>query len=156
MQSDRVARAFAAASLGLIAGTALAHVFEMPHKLAMAGDTWLPIQSELYNGWGSKLLYLDIIAVVSLLYLGVKSKNKCVLALTALIILLIADVGVFLIWIRPTNIALDAWTQSVPMNNWTTLRSNWEWGHAVRFVLLTIATALAALTRLPSEKTTGC
>ena len=46
----RVFHALGVTAIGLIAGTAVAHVFEMPHKLAMTEEVWLPIQSVLYNG----------------------------------------------------------------------------------------------------------
>ena len=128
MNIDRLAHAFGTAAVGLIAGTALAHVFEMPHKLAMSGDTWLSVQSILYNWWGAKLLWLDVAAVAGLLFTSVRSTSTRGLALAAVALLLAADFAVFLTWVRPTNVALDFWTGARPMQNWQTLRSNGNGG----------------------------
>lgn len=149
--------ALAVTATGLIAGTALAHVFEMPHKLAMAEGDWLPVQQLLYTGWGAKLFWLDVIAVSALALIAVRSAPARAAALTALALVLIADVAVFLVWIAPTNAAVDAWTAAVPMADWQALRTNWEYGHAARAVLLTFATMAAAAavprgSELPSPK----
>lgn len=131
-------------AIGLIAGTALAHVLEMPHKLAMAGADWLPIQQTIYDGWGAKLFWLDVVAIAALAAIIVRFPAARMFALAALGLLLLADVAVFAIWIAPTNDALDAWTLSTPMAEWRTLRANWEWGHAARASILSAATLAAS------------
>ena len=154
MSLERIAHAAGTTAVGLIAGTALAHVFEMPHKLAMTGDVWLLTQSVLYNGWGGKLLYLDLIAVVGLAVTAIFSRKSRTTAIAAVAIMLAADVVVFAIWIRPTNNALDIWKMSMPMRDWRTLRLHWEWGHAMRCALLILATLLAAFSA-PRARATG-
>ena len=141
----RYIHALAVLSIGLIAGTALAHVLEMPHKLAMSGAEWLPIQQTIYNGWGAKLFWLDVLAIVALAAIIVRFPLARVAAFTALGLLLMADVVLFVIWIAPTNNALDAWTFPTPMPDWQTLRANWKWGHAARAAILSAATLAASL-----------
>ncbi len=145
MRVTRIAHGVGTTAVGLIAGTALAHVFELPHKFAMSAETWLPIQSVLYNGWGGKLFYLDVLAILGLLFTAFRSPSTRAPALAAVALLLAADVVVFLIWINPTNTAVDLWAMSTPMRNWRELRLNWEWGHAARSGLLVLATLLATL-----------
>ena len=113
-RSYDLAYAAAVVSIGLIAGTALAHVFEMPHKMAMPGDVWLPIQSVIYNGWGQKLLYLDIVAIAGLTFCIIRNSLARTALLMSLSLLLIADIGIFLIWIAPANTAVDAWASITP------------------------------------------
>ena len=124
----RLVHAVAVLAIGLIAGTALAHVLEMPHKLAMSGEEWLPIQQTIYDGWGPKLFWLDMIAIAALAAIIFRFPATRTIAFTALGLLLLADVVVFVIWIAPTNNALDAWTSATPMADWQLLRANWEWG----------------------------
>ena len=144
MNLDRLLHAIGVTAIGLIAGTALAHVFELPHKLAMDGPTWLSVQRVLYNGWGRKLLILDLLAIAALGWLGWRSESARRAALTALLLVGIADVVVFLVWIQPTNMAVDNWTGTAPIADWQLLRSRWEWGHTARACLLAAATAVAA------------
>ena len=144
MNFDRLLHAVGVTAIGLIAGTALAHVFEMPHKLAMDGATWLPVQHVLYNGWGQKLLLLDLLAIASLGWLGWRSRSARGASLIALLLVGIADVVVFRLWIQPTNLAVDHWTGATPLPDWQLLRSRWEWGHTARACLLAAATAVAA------------
>ena len=140
-----LAHALAVLAIGLIAGTALAHVLEMPHKLAMTGEAWLPVQQVLYNGWGAKLFWLDVAAVAGLAMTIIRFPASRALAAVALALLLLADVAVFRVWIEPTNAALDAWTAAEPMEAWQSLRANWEWGHAARAAILTLAMLIALL-----------
>ncbi len=139
-------------SIGLIAGTALAHVFEMPHKMAMPGDVWLSIQGVIYNGWGQKLLYLDIVAIAGLTFCILRNAFARTALLLSLMLLLIADVGIFLIWIAPTNEAVDAWSSITPMSNWVELRQNWEWGHAARAGVLSLALFLTGYSKTSPMK----
>lgn len=141
----RYVHALAVLAIGLIAGTALAHVLEMPHKLAMSGAEWLPIQQTIYNGWGPKLFWLDVLAIVALAAIIVRFPVVRLLAFAALALLLMADVVLFVIWIAPANNALDAWTRAAPMEGWEALRANWEWGHAARAAILSAATLAASL-----------
>ena len=156
----RYVHALAVLAIGLTAGTALAHVLEMPHKLAMTGAEWLPIQQTIYNGWGPKLFWLNVLAIVALASIIVRFPLARVAAFSSLGMLLIADVVLFVIWIAPTNNALDAWTLPAPMPDWQTLRANWEWGHAARAALLSAATFAACLaaphrTSTPKDRTRG-
>lgn len=154
----RFVHAAAVLAIGLIAGTALAHVLEMPHKLAMTGAQWLPIQQTIYDGWGPKLFWLDVVAIAALAALIVRFPAVRTFAFAALGLLLLADVVVFVIWIAPTNNALDAWTQTTPMADWQTLRANWEWGHAARAAILsaaTLAASLASPSARPDAPATG-
>ena len=146
-----LAYAAAIVAIGLIAGTALAHVFEMPHKMAMSGDVWLSIQSVIYNGWGEKLLYLDIVAIAGLTFCIIRNSLARKALLLSLLLLLIADIGIFLIWIAPTNEAVDAWASITPMNNWVELRQNWEWGHAARAGVLSLALFIAGYSKTSSS-----
>lgn len=141
----RAIHVIAATATGLIAGTALAHVLEMPHKMAMDGPTWLAVQRTIYEGWGAKLMWLDVLAMGSLAALGIRFLGIArAAALVALSSLLVADVVIFAVWIGPTNAAVDA-AGAAPMDDWIALRRSWEWGHAARAVVLTAGTAFAVL-----------
>ena len=49
---------------------------------------------------------------------------------------------IFFWWVAPANAAFAATTLPAVPADWTTLRSNWETGHAIRFALQFVALAL--------------
>ncbi len=134
-------------AVALNAGTALAHVFERPHKLAMDYETWFPIQSLLYDGWGLKLAFIFGASIIGLLIISIISRPARMAALFALGCVIASDALVFLVWIAPTNAAVESWAGPGILPNWEQLRYNWEWGHTARCILLLIGTVFALFAR---------
>ena len=60
---------------------------------------------------------------------------------------IVASLVVFFIWVYPTNIATNNWTE-IPAN-WEELRTRWEFGHLAGAGLIFIALCSAAFTRVP-------
>jgi len=106
----------------------LAHVYELPRKIALPRDAYFTVQ-QIYAGWN---LFGAVLAVQSLsLALLAKSsfREHYVFrpVLAALILLLLAQ-ALFWLFTYPANVATHNWTQ-IPAD-WETLRHQWEYSHA--------------------------
>jgi len=114
-----------------------AHFFEMPHKIALDRDDYFIVQG-IYAGWswfGAVLIPL-VLVDFGLAYVMRNDKWPALLALAAGILTLTTLVT-FFIWIFPANQATVNWT-TIP-ENWATLRSQWEYTHAVNFAFTLLA-----------------
>lgn len=128
-------------------GGALAHAFEMLHKMAMTQQEYF-ITQQIYAGW-NRLAYVllvqlsGIIAVI-LLYRG----TPAVLwpAVAALAFLLAAQ-AIFWVWTFPANVSTNNWTEQPA--SWEQLRQQWEYSHfaGAMFQLLTLSALLIAVLR---------
>lgn len=132
--------------VALVQGLAFAHVLERPAKLQYDGALYVTLQQTLYVQWGPPNVggILEPAAIISTLVLAFllrKSKPDLGLALGASIALLLAFPVVFFWLVAPSNHAFNATWATIPPN-WMVLRSNWETGHSIRFVLQLIALSL--------------
>jgi hypothetical protein len=124
----------------------VAHVLEMPNKLALDAPLWLAVQQHLYRGWGP--FYggpVEIIAFATTMALLVARRRDPAPMRLALVAVL-AYVGMivtFFTFNDPVNAALDTWTPSSMPPDWPGYRLRWEIGHALAAIL-----AIAALVAL--------
>ena len=128
--------------IGLLAtavplGATVAHVMELPNKLALDGPLWLALQQSLYRGWGPLIGPFEIVAAVAtwtLAYLVRGSRPGFALALTAALCLSAMPL-VFFLFNAPVNAAFAGWTAQTLPADWPDYRRQWELGHAIAFVL---------------------
>jgi hypothetical protein len=132
--------AILATSLAL--GAALAHAFELPHKIALPRDEYFIVQ-QIYSGW-NRLAFVLLVeigamaAIVAIHRHHPPVRNAAALALASVI----AAQVVFWIWTFPANSATANWTQKP--DNWDQLRTQWEFSHLAGALLQFFA--LTALT----------
>jgi hypothetical protein len=123
----------------------LAHVFELPHKLALSRDQYFVVQ-QIYGGWS---LFGAVIAVqfVALALLTWRSAREYYVfrPVLAALLLMLAAQALFWLFTFPANAASVNWTQVTP--DWDDLRGQWEWSHAAGAVcqLLALCSLLTAL-----------
>ena len=120
----------------------LAHLLEMPNKLALDGPLWLAVQQHLYRGWGP--FYggpVEIIALATTLTLLVaRRRDRAPMRLTLLAALAHAGmIVVFFAFNNPVNAALNGWTPSILPPDWQSWRLRWEIGHALAAILSVVA-----------------
>lgn len=138
--------------VALLLGLSFAHVLELPAKMQYDAALYVTLQKTLYVAWGPPnvggiLEPAAILATVSLAFL-LRQRRPALLTLGAGVALLLAFPVVFFVFVAPANEAfLSATTASVPAN-WMELRTNWETGHAIRFVLQLVALGLLTLSVL--------
>lgn len=139
--------------VALLLGLSFAHVLELPAKMQYDAALYITLQKTLYVAWGPPnvggiLEPAAILATVSLAFILRHKRPAFWLTLGAGVALLLAFPVIFFVFVAPANEAfLSATTASVPAN-WMELRTNWETGHAIRFVLQLVALGLLTLSVL--------
>ncbi len=123
----------------------MAHVLELPNKLALDAELWLAVQQHLYRGWGPFVgAPTELGALLtSLLVVYLRRRSRAVLAATVL-----ASVGYagmlagFFLLNRPVNAAVALWTATTMPPDWMAYRARWEAGHAIAAALALASLAL--------------
>lgn len=139
--------------VALLLGLSFAHVLELPAKMQYDAALYITLQKTLYVAWGPPnvggiLEPAAILATVSLAFILRHKRPAFWFTLGAGVALLLAFPVIFFVFVAPANEAfLSATTASVPAN-WMELRTNWETGHAIRFVLQLVALGLLTLSVL--------
>jgi hypothetical protein len=120
----------------------IAHVLEMPNKLALDAPLWLAVQQHLYRGWGP--FYggpVEIVAFATTMTLMVaRRRDRAPMRLT--VVAALAYVGMivtFFLFNDPVNAALNSWTPSSIPSDWTGYRLQGEIGHALAAILSIVA-----------------
>jgi uncharacterized membrane protein len=129
----------------------LAHLFEMPRKMALPRDAYFTVQ-QIYSGWNlfGFVLAVQLIALVRLAWRARRDHYVFRPALAALFFLIAAQI-LFWTFTFPANLATGNWTQKPP--DWEDLRLSWEYSHAAGalcqlFGLLSLIGALFTRIRL--------
>jgi hypothetical protein len=126
----------------------LAHVLELPNKLALDGGLWLAVQQHLYRGWGPFLGGPAEIGamVTTAALLFVRRSNSRTRRLTAIATAAYgAMIAAFFVFNAPVNQALTGWTSATLPSDWPAYRLRWETGHALAAPLAVIG--LVAMVR---------
>jgi hypothetical protein len=123
----------------------LAHIFELPHKLALSREQYFVVQ-QIYAGWAmfGAVILLQFVALALLTWRSAREYYVFRPVLAALLLMLAAQ-AVFWLFTFPANAATADWTQVTP--DWDDLRSQWEWSHAAGALcqLLALCSLLMAL-----------
>jgi hypothetical protein len=120
-------------STALALGGGLAHLLELPNKMKLSAGDYLTVQ-QIYRGWAllGIPIFLAIGATIALAVLLRRTKTPFRYALLATGCL-IASLAFFFAFTFPVNQATVNWT--VLPENWTELRRQWEYSHAVNAFL---------------------
>lgn len=135
----------------LLAGPLFCHLLEMPNKMALPAELWLPVQQTLYNMFGPVSAPVELIAILStaLLALLMRGRGGAAAWLTAAAALLLA--GHLVEWfavVAPMNRLINGWTAATLPGDWPAARDRWEWGHALGAAMVLPALALLILAAL--------
>lgn len=130
----------------LTMGLEFAHALELPRKMTYSGSLYVRLQEWLHVWFGNigSVLYVASILMVILaaimLWRARRSKRSRVTAS----LLQVAALGSFFSVVYPVNLRLPIGQGIVP-DDWAGLRSQWETGHAVGFILFAAAFAFSLL-----------
>ena len=124
----------------------VAHVLELPNKLALDAALWLAVQQHLYRGWGPFLggptEIGALLTTIWLVYL--RRRSSTVLAATGLASAgYVGMLAAFFVLNKPVNAAVSSWTPTGLPLDWAAYRTRWEAGHAIAALLSVVS--LAAL-----------
>ena len=133
----------------VITGLALiapgAHLYELPHKLALSRSDYFIVQG-IYNGWWLVGLLLPLALLANLLQAFFARQDTAgrMLALAAAVCIIV-NLIIFYFYTQPANAVTNNWT--LQPENWEALRRQWEYSHAanagVTFLAFCLATASA-------------
>jgi hypothetical protein len=139
----RALRFFTLMLAALSMSMAFSHLLEMPAKLAYQGPVWLMLQQTLYGNFRILGLLLETGAVACALAFTLFVRGPAFgYSVFAAICLVVAHAA----WwagVAPVNAAMAQFTAHTLPPEWTQLRVQWEYTHALRAVLQ--VAALAAL-----------
>jgi len=107
---------------------ALAHLFELPRKMALSRDAYFTVQ-QIYTAWELFGIAILVQAVTLALLARLSVREHYVFRpVVAALVLLIAAQVLFWLFTYPANVATHNWTQ-IP-EGWEALRRQWEYSHA--------------------------
>jgi hypothetical protein len=140
-KNGRGARALCTVNLllGVLATLApIAHVLEMPNKLALDAPLWLAVQQHLYRGWGpfvgAPILILALATTLALLV--ARRRDLAPMRLTLVAAMAYAGmIATFFVLNDPVNAALNTWTPTSIPPYWSSYRLQWEVGHTLAAIL---------------------
>jgi hypothetical protein len=135
----------AVVAAALTMGLTFAHTLELPQKLGYDAATWTRIQQSLYLWFGVVGGAVEVAAVIAAVVFAVGTRGRPGGRLAA------AGAACFVIalawWFAVVNTAngeIGSWTVGAAPSDWERWRTQWEFGHAVHF-LLTLAGFLTLL-----------
>jgi hypothetical protein len=114
-----------------------AHLFELPNKIDLPRDAYLTVQG-IYAGW-AWFGIVDLGALVMNIVLAIELRRQHLaryFAGTAALCFVIFF-AIFFTWTFPANQATANWT-TMP-DDWSGLRQEWEYSHAVNAAVMLIA-----------------
>ena len=123
------------------------HLAELPNKIGLGQADYFVVQ-QIYAGWSLFGISAIGAIVTSLVFaIALMRDGRPYGYALAAFLLACANLAIFFIWTFPTNKATQNWT--VAPTNWETLRSQWEYSHAVNALVIFAAFAclLVAVSR---------
>jgi hypothetical protein len=139
---------FAALTMGM----AFSHLLEMHSKMEMPGPLWLTLQHNLYSAYraiGGPLEVGAMLFAAVLAYLVRNDRRSFHVTLSAAILLAVAFFVVWIGFTYPVNVKTFTWSEGSLPSDWSRWRAQWEYSHAVRFILQFAAFCLLVLSVLP-------
>jgi hypothetical protein len=126
-----------------------AHLAELPHKIGMSAAEYLTVQ-QIYRGWAlfGIVIFAAILSTL-LLAIAVRGAGRTFKLTVIALLCIVGTQGVFWIFTFPVNQATVNWSTLPP--NWTELRAQWEYSHAVSGGLNLIAFAALILSMVHSS-----
>jgi cytochrome bd-type quinol oxidase subunit 2 len=127
-----------------------AHLFELPNKIDLPRDAYLTVQG-IYAGW-AWFGIVDLGALIMNVVLAIRLRRQrraFSFAVTAALCFVVFF-AIFFTWTFPANQATANWT-SMP-DNWSELRQEWEYSHAVNAIVMLVALCSVTLSVITAKQ----
>jgi Domain of unknown function (DUF1772) len=121
---------------------AVAHLMEMPAKMRYEPSLWVRLHRTMYPNFGRTAGPAEAAAVIStnLLAWLTRRERPEAFQLTAIAAACLAAAhAVFWGVVQPVNTEVVRWPLDAIPQDWTKQRDRWEFGHAIRAGLVTVA-----------------
>jgi hypothetical protein len=123
-----------------------AHLFELPNKIGLSQDHYFIVQS-IYRGWALfGFVLFPALAANVVLATMLRGEGRAFWLAVLAVLCIAANLTIFFAWTYPANVATVNWT-TIPAN-WSELRRQWEYSHAVNAMLMFAAFCSAVLSTL--------
>jgi hypothetical protein len=113
------------------------HLLEMPRKMQYGEALYMSVQHSLYLSFGLVGVFAEVGAVVFLVALCIMLRKHGPTFYATLIATVCVGTGlaIWIAFVSPANTQMAQWS-AVPLPaNWTDVRKQWEFGHAVSAIL---------------------
>lgn len=140
----------------LTMGLTFAHVLELPQRLQYDADLWFALTrpNALYRYFGIVGGPIEVAAVLGTVILAAflrreRPSNRVAVAAAFFHGAALAS---WFTLVAPANAAIGEWGQRGIPPDWESWRNQWELGHALSFVLLTIGFCALVITLLREQR----
>jgi predicted membrane channel-forming protein YqfA (hemolysin III family) len=114
-----------------------AHLFELPHKMALSPTEYMTVQ-QIYAGWQLFGVVVGLALLATLVNtILVRADRRALASSLGAFLALAATQGVFWAFTYPMNVATRFWT--VSPERFEAARQQWEYSHAASAVLTFVA-----------------
>lgn len=127
--------------LAFAMSAALAHAMELPGKMTYDARLYVMLHRTLYPMFGHTAGWAEGMALLSVIGLGwrVRKRGSAFQLTATAAVCQVAAMTVFLAFVQPANETMASWSLEAIPREWTSWRNQWEYGHAARAVLETVA-----------------
>jgi Domain of unknown function (DUF1772) len=128
----------------LTMGMSFSHLLQMHSKFQMPGPLWVTLQQTLYLAYGRIGGLIEIAAMLfaAILAYLIHADRRLFQLTCSAAILLAAALFLWIIFTYPVNSRTFSWSEGSLPQDWSRWRTQWEYSHAVRFVLQLVAFSL--------------
>jgi hypothetical protein len=139
---------------------ALAHLMELPGKISYDARLYVMLHRTLYPTFGQTAGWAEGLGLLSVLVLvwQVRKRGAAFPLTVTAAVCQMAAMAIFLVFVQPANRTMGGWPLDAIPLDWSHWRDQWEYGHAARAVLLTVALGalvLSVVRETPSELDAG-
>jgi hypothetical protein len=120
----------------LTVGMKFAHVLELTPKLALPPETYITVQTQLYQLFGSIGPIIDIAMVLGAIILAFHVYPRKAFPYTVIgVVAMLLSLGIWALFVLPANMPLNDWQASGVMPaDWMRWRDQWQYGQLASFV----------------------
>jgi hypothetical protein len=135
----------AVVAAALTMGLTFAHTLELPQKLGYDAALWTRIQQSLYLWFGVVGGAVEVAAVIAAVVFAARTRGRPGgrLATSGAALFVVALAWWFVV-VNTANAEIGSWAVDAVPADWERWRAQWEFGHAVHF-MLTLAGFLTLL-----------
>jgi hypothetical protein len=114
----------------------ICHLMQLPARMGWDQYLWVgsTVQGGLYQLFGSIGAIIGIVAIIVLFLLAYILREHGRPGFNFALAAAILYAAAFALWwvlVYPANVELAKWVNGPVPDNWTEVRSHWEWGHAI-------------------------
>lgn len=141
------------------AGAALGHLLELPGKMQLNAYPYVMTHRILYPTFGRVAGTAEVLALLSVIGLAwrIRTRGAAFPWVVAAVVCQSIALVVYFLFVHPANMQMQYWQLDALPWGWFSWRDRWEYGHAVRALLLlgAVSTQVVAILQETSAAVAG-